>query len=85
MVQGRDVGNFIVCSDHRLIPFNEHLRCSLATCRFTDSAVILSGTKSVIVLRLLRTSHEMPYLTGPFLSLFLQKMQFRTFDETPEI
>ena len=58
---------------------------SLATCPFSDSAIILLGTKSVVVLRLLRTSHEMPYLTGPFLSLFLRKMQFRSFDETPEI
>ena len=85
MVQGRDFGNFIVCSDHRLIPFKEHLRCSLATYPFSDSAVILLGTKSVVVLRLLRTSHEIPYLTGPFFSLFLRKMQFRSFDETPEI
>ena len=25
MVQGRDVGNFVVSSDHHVIPFNEHL------------------------------------------------------------
>ena len=25
MVQGRDVGNFLVSADHHVIPFNEHL------------------------------------------------------------
>ena len=60
---------------------------SLTPCKqaLSNSAVILLETKSVVVLRLSRTSHEMPYLTGPLLSLFLPKMQFRSFDETPEI